>query len=114
MRSHLSILSALLREAKVTQLEVAKALGYESQGAISMMLSGQRPMGRQELEKICEMAGITVVALAAISDDLVLTKRPESVEAAAILDRIPPEEVAAAMALLRAYQAKLSDRKNQS
>jgi transcriptional regulator with XRE-family HTH domain len=110
MRSHLSILAGLLRSRGVKQEDVAKALGYNSQSMVSMMLRGERPVGRVELERMCEMAGITIVGLAAMSDDLVLAKRPEAVEGAAILDEIPPAELAAAMALLRAYRSKGSDR----
>ena len=114
MRSHLTILSGLLRKKGVKQSEVAAALGYTSQSMISMMLRGERPVGRAELERMCELAGITVVALAEVSDDLHLAKRAESIEAAAILDEIDPAEVAAAMALLRAYRNRKTDRNNQS
>jgi predicted transcriptional regulator len=110
MRSHLSILSSLLSKRGIKQVDVAKALGYSSQSMVSMMLRGERPVGRAELEKMCELAGVTLVALAEMSDDLVIARRPEAVEGAAILDEIPTAELAAAMALLRAYRAKSSDR----
>lgn len=59
---------------------------------------------------MCELVGMTVVMLAEQSDDLHLAKRPEAVEGAAILDEIPLEELAAAMALLRAYRTKGGNR----
>lgn len=110
MRSHLLILSQLLKAQGLRQSDVAKALGYQSASAVGMMLRGERTMGREELEKMCTLAGITVVALAAASNDLHLAKRPEAIEGAAILDEITPEELAAAMALLRAYRAARSDK----
>jgi transcriptional regulator with XRE-family HTH domain len=110
MRSHLSILAQLLKEQGLTQTQVAARLGYKSGSAVGMMLRGERGMGREELEKMCELAGITVAILAAQSDDLVLTKRPEAVEAATIIDDASPEELAALMPLLRAYRKSKSDR----
>jgi hypothetical protein len=59
---------------------------------------------------MCELAGITVLMLAEQSDDLRLTNRPEATEGAAILDSLPEHELAAAMALLRAYRAGKTDR----
>lgn len=104
MRKHLPILASLLKAAGYKQSDVATILGYKSGSAVGMMLRGERPMGRGDLEKMCELAGITVISLASVSDDLHLAKRPESVEGAAILDECTPEELAAAMALLRAYR----------
>ncbi len=110
MRAHLTILASLLKEAGVSQKEVATALGYKSQAMISMMLRGERPVGRAELERMCELAGVTIVGLAGMSDDLVLTKRPEALEGAAILDEIPAEQLAAVMGLLRSYRSPSGDR----
>ena len=110
MRAHLPILASLLRKKGVSQAAVAKALGYKSQAMVSMMLRGERPVGRAELEKMCELAGVTIVGLAGMSDDLVLTKRPEALEGAAILDEIPAEQLAAVMGLLRSYRSPPSDR----
>jgi len=59
---------------------------------------------------MCDLVGMTVVMLAEQSDDLHLAKRPEAVEGAAILDEISPQELAAAMALLRAYRSNNTDR----
>lgn len=110
MRSHLTILSRLLKEKGLRQEDVAKALGYKSASAIGMMLRGERRMEREVLEKICELAGVTIVELAAISDDLHIARRPEAVESAAIIDEMTPEEVAAVMPLLRAYRRRNKDR----
>lgn len=110
MRKHLPILASLLKAKGLRQSDVAVALGYDSASAVGMMLRGQRRMGREELERMCALAGITVVALAAASDDLHLANRPEAVEGAAILDEISAEELAAAMAILRAFRARKVDR----
>lgn len=104
LRSHLAILAELLRRRRIKQIDVAKALGYNSQSQVSMMLRGERPVGRQELERMCEMAGITLVALAEMSDDLKLAQRAEAVEAATIIDEVPAADLPALMQLLRAYR----------
>lgn len=109
MRPHLPILARLLKEQGLTQTEVAKRLGYQSGSAVGMMLRGERGMGREELEKLCEMAGITVATLASMSGDLKLTNTPEAVEAASIIDEVTPEQRAALMPLLRAYRKSKTD-----
>lgn len=106
MRSHLTILAELLRARGITQAEVAKALGYKSQSQVSMMLKGERPVAREDLEKMCELAGVTIVALAEMSDDLKVTRRAEAAEGADILDNVTQEELAILMPLLRAYRRK--------
>jgi len=58
---------------------------------------------------MCELAGITIVYLASISDDLKVAKRKESVEAAAIMDDATPEELAVLMPLRRAYRKSKTD-----
>jgi hypothetical protein len=101
MRQHLLILKALLEQRGVKQGVLADALGLTSPSAAGMKLRGERGMTREELRIMCEMAGITIMSLAAMSDDLVLTEYPESVEAAAILDQLTPEDRAAAMLYIR-------------
>lgn len=109
MRQHLHILARLLKDKGLRQADIATALGYNSPSAVGMMLRGERGMDRGTLEKMCELAGITVVALAAMSDDLHLAKRAEAVESAAIIDEMTPEELAAVMPLLRAYRKQRND-----
>lgn len=104
MRKHLDILSALLDERGLTQGEVAKQLGYKSASAVGMMLRGERGMAREVLEKMCDLVGISLVSLAAMSDDLKVTKRSEAVEAAEIIDNLSEEQLAALMPLLRSYR----------
>lgn len=110
MRAHLAILKTLLKEKNLTQEDVAKALGYKSPSAVGMMLRGERAMARVVLEKTCELAGITLVALADMSDDLRLTQTSDAVEGATIIDEMTPEERAAIMPLLRSYRNRKTDR----
>lgn len=109
MRGHLAILASLLKDKGLTQGDVARLTGYASASAIGMMLRGERAMSRETLEAMCELAGITVVTLAAMAGDLKVAKRQEAVEAAAILDEMSEEELAAVMPLLRAYRKHKSD-----
>lgn len=104
MRHHLPILARLLKDKGLRQEDIAKSLGYNSPSAIGMMLRGERGMDRGVLAAMCELAGITVVALASMSDDLHLAKRAEAVEAAVLIDGMTEEEVAAVLPLLRAYR----------
>lgn len=104
MRKHLDILSALLDERGLTQGEVAKRLGYKSASAVGMMLRGERGMSRDVLERMCDLAGISLVSLAAQSDDLKVTKRAEALEAAKIIDELTEDQLAALMPLLRSYR----------
>lgn len=109
MRPHLRILARLLKDKGLRQADIAKALGYDSPSAVGMMLRGERGMDRGALERMCELAGITIVALAAISDDLHLAKRPEAVETAAIVDDMTDAELAALMPLIRTYRKSKAD-----
>jgi transcriptional regulator with XRE-family HTH domain len=101
VRQHLQILRNLLDEKGVKQKDIAKRLGLASPSAAGMKLRGERGMTREELRIMCEMAGITIVALAELSDDLHLAEYAESVEAASIVDELLPEDRAQAMLYLR-------------
>lgn len=110
VRKHTVILARLLKAKGLRQEDVARALGYKSPSAIGMMLRGERAMGREELEKMCELAGITILALAEQSDDLHLAKRAEAIEAAAIIDEMSSDDLARLMPLLRGYRTPKTDR----
>lgn len=104
MRAYRIILAQKLKEAGLRQSDVAKALGYNSPSAIGMMLSGKRGIGRMELEKMCDLAGITLVDLSNMSDDLKLTNTPEASEGASIIDALPPDKRELALQMLRAIK----------
>ena len=108
VRNHRAILAAALKAKGLSHADIAKVMGWDSPGTVGHKLRGRNKWGPGELERMCELAGMTVVMLAEQSDDLHLARRPEAIEAAAIVDEIDPAEVAAAMALLRAYRAKRS------
>jgi hypothetical protein len=80
-------------------------MGWKADGTAGHKLGGRNEWKPGELERMCELAGMTIVSLAAMSDDLKVTKRKEAVEGAAILDDLPKEQLIAAMAMLRAMQA---------
>lgn len=110
MRKHLTILASLLKAQGLTQKAVADRLGYDSASAVGMMLRGERLVGREELMRMCELAGVTLVQLASMSDDLRIARTAEAAEGAAILDELTPEQRLAAIAMLRAMAPLKSDR----
>lgn len=55
---------------------------------------------------MCELAGMTIIELAAVSDDMPgFSKRKGVAEGASILDDLPDAQFEAAMQMLRAMQA---------
>lgn len=109
LRSHRAILQAALKARKLSHADIAKAMGWKSPATAGHKLRGRNDWSQGELERMCELAGLTVLMLAEQSDDLHLAKRPEAIEGAAILDEIPEAELAAAMALLRTYRNRKTD-----
>lgn len=76
-------------------------MGWDSPGTVGNKLRGERDWKSGELERMCELAGTTIVTLSAMSDDLKVTKHPEAVEAAALVDGLPEEKRQAALSFLR-------------
>jgi hypothetical protein len=105
LRSHRSILAAALKQMGMNHKQIAKAMGWKSPATAGHKLRGRNDWAPGELEKMCKLAGMTIVSLAAQSDDLTVTKRPEAVEGAVILDDLPEDQLAAIMAILRSYRA---------
>lgn len=103
---HRAVLAAALKAKGMSHAKIAKAMGWRTPSTAGHKLSGRNDWHSGELERMCELAGITIVSLAAESDDLHLTNRPEAVEGAKILDEIPAEDLAIAIAMLRAYRDK--------
>ena len=101
MRSYRLILSAALKQAGYTHETLAKAMGWKSDATAGHKLRGRNEFKPGELARMCELAGMTIVSLAAMSDDLHVTKRKEAVEGAVILDDLPPDQLAAMMNMLR-------------
>ena len=86
MRNHRTILKQLLAAKELTLPAIAAGMGWKSPRTVAFKLSGQHDWKTGELQRMCEIAGITIIRLAELSDDLVLTKHPESVTAARLID----------------------------
>lgn len=106
LRQHKVILARLLKEAGYSHAAAAKAIGFSSGSAVGMMLRGERGMGMEDLRKLCELAGVSVVTLASMSDDLVLTTSPETAELARELDGMTPEQRAAVRQMIAAIKGR--------
>jgi transcriptional regulator with XRE-family HTH domain len=103
--SYLAILQALLREKDISHADAAKALGWDSPSTVGNKLRGERRMQLTELEAMAKLLGITLVQLAAQSDDLRLTEFEETARAAALFEGWPEEKRRAALAVLEAMDA---------
>ncbi len=110
MRSHRTILAAALKAQGHTHKTIAAAMGWKSPATVGHKLRGRNDWETGELAKMAELAGMTVVMLAEQSDDLVLAKRREALEGAAILDEITPDDLEAAMTILRNFRSRQPDR----
>lgn len=106
MRSHREILAEALKAKGLSHVKIAKLMGWSSPATVGHKLRGRNDWNTGELERMCEIAGLTHVMLASQSNDITLAKRKEAVEGATILDDLPEAELEAAMALLRAYKNK--------
>lgn len=102
MDKHRSILKNKLREVGLTQKEIASRMGWSSQGTVSAKLNGDRDWSEGELARMCELAGITIVELAALSGDMSgFFKRQGVAEGASILEALNDDQFEAIMHILR-------------
>ena len=92
MREHRRILASIFRDKNLTHAKIAKAMGWDSPSTVGNKLRGERDWATGELERMCEIAGITVIHLSELSDDLVLAKNKDSVTLARIADDMDPFE----------------------
>ena len=92
MRTYRDILKAKLKEAGLTQKTIAKQMGWVTQGAVSNKLLGKRDWVEGELQRMCELAGITVAWLAENSDDLVITKNRSAAAIASKADQLTEDQ----------------------
>jgi transcriptional regulator with XRE-family HTH domain len=88
MKPYRSILKAKLKETGMTQRQIAQAMGWSGNAAVSLVLSGGRDFGDGELGRMCEIAGVSIVWLAANSDDLLITAHKSSADLAAIAEQL--------------------------
>jgi predicted transcriptional regulator len=77
MKTYRNILKTKLMEKGLTQRQIASVMGWAGNSAVSLVLSGGR--------------GISILWLAANSDDLVIADHKESVDIASISDQLSPE-----------------------
>lgn len=90
MREHRRILASILKAQDLSHADIAKRMGWDSPSAVGNKLRGERDWKSGELERMCEIAGITIIQLSEMSDDLVLTKHQETVTIARIADELSP------------------------
>lgn len=109
VKPHREILADLLRAQRLSYDAVAKRMGWKSPRSVSHKLRGTRDWATGELERMCKVAGITLVQLAEMSNDLHLTKTPEAISAARIVDELPAARREAALQYLKALQGSPSD-----
>lgn len=102
---YLAILQALLRDKDISHADAAKALGWDSPSTVGNKLRGERRMQLAELEAMAKLAGVTLVQLAARSDDLKLAEFEETARAADLFESWPAEKRKAALAVLEAMDA---------
>lgn len=76
-------------------------MGWKSPRSVSHKFRGNRDWATGELERMCKIAGITIVQLAEMSNDIHLTKTPEAVSAARIVDELPAAVRESAMQYLK-------------
>lgn len=100
-KPHLQVLDELRLEAGLLQNQLATRLGLSSPSAVSMLLNGKRDLDLEKLLKLCEILNISLIQLAAKSNDLPLTRTVEAAEAAAMLDGLEPQRRADALGALR-------------
>ena len=104
MRTYRSILKTKLQEAHLNQRQIAKAMGWSSAATVSLVLAGKRDWSEGELKRMCELAGVSILWLAANSDDLVIAEHKESVDIASISDTLSPEARQALLLLAKQMQ----------
>ena len=104
MRSYLRILAKALKKAGLSHRDIATAMGWKSAGAAGHKLRGIRPITAGELQRMCELAGITLVDLAAASDDLKLVKKPKAAQLASIGDDLSDEKLALLLEIAKSYR----------
>lgn len=103
MRSHRAILAKALKDKGLSHKAIASAMGWKSAGSVGHKLSGRRDWSEGELARMTELAGMTIIELAASSDDMPgFSKRKGTAEGASILDNMTDAQFEAAMQVLRA------------
>ena len=106
MKPHREILADLFHAQGMSFDVIAPRMGWKSPRSVSNKLRGRRDWSTGELERMCHIAGITLVQLAEMANDLHITKTPEALTAARIVDDLTPGVRESAMQYLKALQSK--------
>lgn len=104
VKPHREILADLLRAKHLTNPMVAKRMGWKSPRSVAHKLRGTRDWATGELERMCKIAGITLVQLAEMSNDIHLTKTSEAVSAARMVDELSFADRERALQYLKGLQ----------
>lgn len=104
MRNHRTILAKALKNKGHTYKSIAKVMGWTA-SAVGHKLLGRRDWSEGELARMCELAGMTIIELAALSEDMpVYFRRAGVAEGASILESLNDKQFEAAMHMLRVIQ----------
>jgi hypothetical protein len=79
-------------------------MGWATQGAVSHKLNGRRDWAEGELQRMCELAGVTVLWLAENSDDLVITRNKQALKVASLADSLTDSQLAAVLSLMESMK----------
>lgn len=109
MRDHRSILRQLFKAKELSLADIAVRMGWKSPRTVAHKLNGDRDWATGELERMCEIAGITLVMLAEMADDITLARHPESVTAARLVDGLTSAQREAALQYLKSIASERSD-----
>ena len=101
MTTYRSILKAKLKDAGLTQRQVAVAMGWSSSATVSLVLSGKRDWAEGELKRMCDLAGISITWLADNSSDLAIANNKSTVTIASMADQLTEEQRQALIVLTR-------------
>lgn len=108
VKPHREVLKQLIDDDKtLTYAKVANAMGWKSARSVAHKLGGTRDWATGELERMCKIVGITMVQLAEKSSDMHVTKTPEALAGAILIDELSDADRAEAVeALRRVVEAK--------
>ena len=95
----------------MTQEDLAKAIG-QSASSITMYETGRREPDFETLEAFADVFNVPLVSLLPVDDSLPDQDQPVTAEARILakgIDKLPPEQRAQALAVVRAMFAKYAD-----
>lgn len=102
VKPHREVLKQLIDDNKtLTYAKVAKRMGWKSSRSVAHKLKGSRDWKTGELERMCKIVGITMVQLAEQSSDMHVTKTPEALTGAILIDELSDADRAEVVKALR-------------